>query len=1217
MHQINQIDTTPEHHLYLIPVKINADIAYALLDSGADSSWVNSRFVTSEDNLILLEKPITPQGFSTKPGVSGISTHTVTLGIRIMDKQTDVFSLDTFYVLDSLRFDLLLGLDWLKRHGVTVNFNQQKVESTTFGNIPVIGTSKRKATETNLTHVNTMIEAFEASQQGKEDWAQSPDFEEIDEDQAVTAKELASVPQQFQKYKDVFSKKRADQLPPFRPNLDIEIHLEEGGVQQLARPRAYKLSSTEREVLWEYLQDMLQKGFITPSKSPIAFPAFFVPKANTTELRLVIDYKSLNAITRKDRYTLPLISDILDTISKGKIFTKIDLRGAYNLLRVAKGHEWKTAFCTPLGTYEYKVMPFGLSNAPSAFQRWINTIFGDLNYKFTMVYLDDIIVYSQDRNSHIQHVHEVLCRLRTNRLYASPKKCDWLTTNLSYLGHIVTPETVQMQEDKLDAIAKWECPKTKNGIERFLGFANYYREFIRNFSHLTKPLTNLLRKDVLLKLNISNTHQPFDFPNDAKQAFVDIKRAFLQSPVLAHWSNDLPTLLETDASNFAIGAILSQYHGKDLKMVACLSRSFSPAESNYDIHDKELLSIIESFRHWRHFLVGCPQLKVLTDHQNLKYFMTTKQLSPRQLRWAQFLAQFRFDIEFRQGLLNGRCDALSRREELASTAFTDLGKAPQNVTTSNGRRSKARPQRLVFGSLIPNTNSERGRGVTPTINATTRYTRFEIDEDQITTDIKRANRDLTTTDRKELLELPNMSKTNSDKGITLWYRDVLFVPDVSELRARALKSCHDRQIIGHPGTRKMQAILNRYYAWPNDSKDVKDYVAACPECLRTKPVRQLKYGPLRPLEPPTKPWQSVTMDRITQLPESNGYTSIIVFVDRYTKMAKALPVKTNFNAEDLADLFISEITYAYGTPKEVISDRGPEFASQLWKVICEKLNIRRKLSTAYHPETDGQTERVNQTLEAYLRIYVNYHQDDWADLLPLAEFCYNSRVHSTTGFTPFEGLYGYNPEVGTTHITELSQIRSSLSTVDMRKRIEQHMDDAIEASRVQFDRKRRDLPNWKKGDSVMLSTRNLKVLRPTKKLGDLYIGPFVIQEKVSSHAFQLQLPASMRIHDVFHVSQLREVREDRFANQREAPPPPIQVEGETQYEVEAIIGDRRKNGEVQYRVLWKGYAGDESMTWEPEANINAPILLAQYLQVKAQNQDKRESRSVKSRTSKK
>ena len=346
-----------------------------------------------------------------------------------------------------------------------------------------------------------------------------------------------------------------------------------------------------------------------------------------------MDYRGLNRITIKNRNPIPLISDMLRTLAKGKIFTTLDLNGAYNLLRMKAGDEFKTAFLTKYGLYEFLVMPFGLANAPAQFQSMMNELFKDHIGTTVLVYLDDIVIYSDNVDDHWKHVRDVLQILRENKLYCKRSKCHFNQTSLSYLGYIMSSSGVSMDPRKTKAIAEWPTPKSVHDIQVFLGFCNFYRRFIRNYSVLTQPLTQLLKKDVT-----------FSWSDTLSNALNSIKSAFQSPEMLLHPDETKPFVVETDASDYGVGGILSQYdENNEMHPVAFYSRSLNPAERNYEIYDKELLAIFACFKEWRHFLQGgMHQVTVLTDHKNLQYFMTTKQLTRRQARWSLFFSEFDF-----------------------------------------------------------------------------------------------------------------------------------------------------------------------------------------------------------------------------------------------------------------------------------------------------------------------------------------------------------------------------------------------------------------------------------------------------------------------------------------------------------------------------------------------------------------------------------------------
>jgi hypothetical protein len=432
----------------------------------------------------------------------------------------------------------------------------------------------------------------------------------------------------------------------------------------------YSLSETEMKALREFLDENLNNGFVRTSNSSHGAPILFVKKKDGS-LRLCVDFRGLNKISKKDRYPLPLISDLLDSPGKARIYTKIDLRHAYHLVCIREGDEWKTTFRTKYGSFEWLVMPFGLSNAPGAFQRFMNDIFADMLDVCVVVYLDDILIYSADKTTHHKQVKEVLRRLRKHGLYAKPEKCEFDRETVEYLGYILSPQGLTMAADKVQTIQDWPEPRKVKDIQSFLGFANFYRRFIYNFSDIVVPLTCLTRKNI-----------PFLFGDKQRAAFNLLKEAFSSAPILTHWVPDCPIIVETDASDYALAAILSiQLESGEIHPVAFHSRSFNPTELNYNVHNKELFAIFEAFRIWRHYLDGSAlPVDVVTDHKNLEYFATSKVLNRRQARWSEYLCQFNLIIRFRPGKLGTKPDALTRRWDVyAKEGGNDYAKVnPQN-----------------------------------------------------------------------------------------------------------------------------------------------------------------------------------------------------------------------------------------------------------------------------------------------------------------------------------------------------------------------------------------------------------------------------------------------------------------------------------------------------------------------------------------------------------
>lgn len=467
-----------------------------------------------------------------------------------------------------------------------------------------------------------------------------------------------SIPKQYQRFCDtVFSDESASELPPHRENVDCEITLHDGA--KYWQEKLFDMPLEQQKVLKQYLDTQLQRGFIRPSKSPVASPVFFVTdKASqsrgTDQLRLVIDYRTLNSRIVLDEYPLPLTREIIDRLGKAKVFTKFDVRAGFNNIRVAPGHEWKLAFKTMFGLYEYTVMPMGLATAPSIFQRFMNMVLAPYLGLFCFAYLDDIIVFSNNESEHEEHVTKVLEAMEAHKLHLKPIKCVWNTTKVDFLGFTaVATKGVKMADDKIQAIREWERPKTVRDLRAFNGLANFYGKFVPHYSDLMKPLYNLTKKGA-----------EFNWTPDCQRAFNIVKSAMKNDLFLSGFDWDKPCTLETDASNVAYAGIISQPDDNgDLRPVLMYSHTFTPEQMNWPAHDKELYAIVFGFHQYRHFLQTRKEpVQVFSDHRALAHFMTTTDLTKkdRHRRWAEELSQYNFQIQYRPGMENTAADCLSR-----------------------------------------------------------------------------------------------------------------------------------------------------------------------------------------------------------------------------------------------------------------------------------------------------------------------------------------------------------------------------------------------------------------------------------------------------------------------------------------------------------------------------------------------------------------------------
>jgi hypothetical protein len=952
----------------------------------------------------------------------------------------------------------------------------------------------------------------------------------------------------------VFSRKEANKLPEHRP-YDHQIRTE-GGKQHGFGP-LYGMSLNELKVLRKYLNENLDKGFIRASTSPVSSPVIFVKKPGGG-LRFCVDYRKLNEITIKNRYPIPLIQETLNRLSKAKYYTKLDIISAFNRLRIAKGDEWLTAFRTRYGLFEYLVTPFGLANAPSSFQHYVNDVLRPYLDIFCTAYIDDILIYSEDLDEHKRHVDLILGALQDAGLQLDIDKCEFHKTEVTYLGLIITTNGVKMDPKKVEAIVNWEAPKQVRDIRAFIGFANFYRRFIDNFSGLVAPLIRLTRKDV-----------NFRFDNECQHSFDTLKTAFTTAPILQHFDPELQCIVEADSSDYATGGVLSQYDAQGvLRPVAYFSKRLAPAECNYEIYDKELLAIIRCFEQWRPELEGAAfPIKVLSDHKNLQYFCTTKQLTHRQARWSEYLTRFRFQIAYRPGKDGQKPDALTRRSQ----------DEPAQVDARLMReRTLLSPE--LFVNLM-----ETNRSIEQIISD-------EYPEDSFIQEAMTLIREGT---RKSRLITLSECEIRDDR---LYYQTRLVVPDHDELKIKLLRYVHDSPVGGHNGRTKTLELLTRQYYWPRMYDTVRKYVASCHTCHRSKTSREAYNGLLKPLPVPERRWKHISVDFIVELPSSEENTNMMVVVDRLTKQVHIIPC-SKITALAVARLFLTHVWKLHGLPDTIVSDRGTQFVSAFWDELTKRLNIQSRLSTAFHPESDGQTERFNSMIEQYLRAFVSYLQDDWAAWAPMAEFTMNNTASETTKVTPFLANSGQHPRMGfetPTGIVRPAYQRSQVAEVD---RFVTRMEEvttllhdemawaqAIYAEKA--NRSRIPAPAYQVDDMVWLDIRNMKTRRLSKKLDWKNSGPYRVIEIVSPYAYKLELPNEMKIHPVFHTSLLRPALpiDHALPGQIIPPPPPVEVVGEKEYFVERIQDSRlnRRKRQVEYLVKWVGY---DEPSWEPASDL--------------------------------
>jgi transposase InsO family protein len=1119
-----------EHIILPIFVKLfdSSVVVSALLDCGATASFISSSF--AEKYSIPTQSLSQPTTVRTLGG-SVLSSIPSDRFLHLnFDYGAHSFS-EPLLVANTAPYDIVLGLAWLKKHKPRVFWD---TDILTFPNTPS-SLSKSLSPITQVS-TDTTDPPF-----GNQETLYVVHLQSPAEDRPPS-----EIPSEYTDLAEVFSKQGASRLPPHRGPLDHSIVLESGKSPPYGP--IYALSETELSTLKSYLDEMTANGFIQHSTSPAGAPLLFAKKSDGS-LRPVIDYRGLNNITIKNRYPLPLITELLDRLRGAKIFTKIDLRSAYNLIRIALGDEWKTAFRTRYGHFEYKVMPFGLTNAPATFQGFIHHVLGQYLDQFCIAFLDDILIYSENVEEHTVHVRTILDTLLQNGLYANLDKCKFHKTSINFLGYIISPDGIAMEPSRVEAVSSWPEPTTTHALQVFLGFANYYRRFVNGYARIVSPMTNLLRKE----------SQPFHWTADARTAFNHLKNAFTTAPILRHFDPNIPIRIHTDASGFALSAILSQIIDSRPHPIAFWSRKCTPPECNYGTPDRELLAVVMCVQHWRHYLEGSRHpFTIFTDHKNHESFMTTKILSRRQARWAEFLSGFDFRITFVPGPQNP-ADALSRRPDY------------ENISTP-ASETFFHPEHFLAATLPP-----------------------------ISSQIVNSLSHDSFAQEKILAAATDPSGLWHYKDGLLLYKNRIYVPPNNDLRLHVTLESHDQPLAGHFGMSRTIDLVSRTYYWPGMNNYIRHYVITCDICNRSKSPRHKQHGELAPLPVPPRPWLGITVDFITDLPQSGpeAYDALAIFTCRLTKMVHIIPCHKSTTTEQFAQIFLDNIVRLHGIPETIVSDRGSIFTSKFWSSLTKLLGIRRKLSTAYHPQTDGQTERFNQVIEQYLRIYCNYQQDNWVTLLTLAEFSYNNSKHASTGVSPFFANYGFNPLV----LESFSVLDSSVGNpaaeqyVNELQNLHQTLVEAVttaQNTQAKYYDAKHTLRTFQPGDKVWLLATNVHTQRPSKKLDHKRLGPYVILKSVGLQAYTLDLPSSMHIHPTFHVSLLEPYHKSTIPNRRVPPPPPVLIDDHQEYEVEGVLDSRFYHRRLQYLVSWKGL-GPADNTWEPAAHLrNAPDAVTDF-----------------------
>ena len=905
----------------------------------------------------------------------------------------------------------------------------------------------------------------------------------------VPAQYLDQIQQLISKFPDVFAE-RVSQLG----STSLVQHYIDTGDSPPKASRAYQANPQKNKEINDIVQELLDCGHVSPSMSPWASPVLLVPK-KCGGLRFCIDYRKLNAVTKKDAFPLPRISSILDRMNGKKFFSSLDLFSGFWQIKLDPRTKEKTAFILndPPALYEWDVLSMGLANSPATFQRLMLQVLKPVLGKSAYCYLDDILVFSDTLEDHLQHITEVFELLRKAGLKLKLKKCEFLKNSVAYLGHIITPEGLLPDPAKIEKIANFPTPKSIQEVQCFLGISNYYRSFIKDYGKIALPLTTKLKKE-----NAKN----FFWTKEDQEAFEHLRTCLVSSPILSFPDFEKPFMIFCDASNTGLGVVLSQeQNGKEV-VISYASRTLKGPEVRFSTTEKEALAVIYALKHYRHYLQFQKEpIKIMSDHKPLVWLAAQKDDTSRLGRWAMLLAATNYQIVYKPGKKHGNADALSRlpvRQDKKSNPELTSKSCEEHQDTLDAKQSSLESLAEIPVNIV----TEDGNNIENMVKCQ--------ENDDLCQQIRRYMRDgelnventikpATWVKQIELFQEKNGLLYRETQAPQRNHKYLQLVAPYS-IRKRILHIFHNSVTGGHFAYQRTYLKISAKFYWPNMREEIHEYCKACIDCTANRAPGPKAF--LKPLELATRPNQVIGVDFLGPIkpmsPQGNKF--IMVMTDKFSKFVRiaALP---DLKAETAAKALMEEHVFNEGPPVAIVSDKGVQFTSALFRELCQLLGIKQNMSTSYHPETDGATERMNRTMVGVLRKMLREkNHENWEKLLGCFKMAYNDSVHSSTLQTPYYLEHGrdMNSIVNTALQleTDPNDIPNDyISELTERLRYAYHKTrEAIKKARTRqktdYDKRATEM-KFQVGDKVLLDIRVIKD-GECKKLTSKYTGPFRI-----------------------------------------------------------------------------------------------------------------------------
>ena len=1040
----------------------------------------------------------------------------------------------------------------------------------------------------------------------------------------------------FHKYVKIFSLTETNKLSSRKEwNHRIDLKFETTSFAK----KTYDLSRDQVKIIKKYVDDMLDKNFIKSSSFEYA-TSILIMKKLEDDLKVCVDYRVLNVLTIKNRNALSLIRKTLIRLCSTKMYSKFDIITAFNEVRIKKEDEKKTAFLIRYELFEYVIMSFELCNVSEIFQAFINVTLREYFDDFCSKYVDDVIVYSDIKDDHVNHVFKILIKLKKAKLYLNIDKFEFFVTSIKYLELIITTDEVKMNLKKMNVIINWKFSKCVKNVQIFLDFANFYRKFILEYFRIITSLNRLTKSE---KKNFAFSWNSDD---SEKVAFRNLKLTFTIASILQHFNSDNETWIEIDVFDFVVATVLNQIESNDkLHSVVYMFKKMSSTKCNYEIYDKELLIIIRIFEEWRSKCAEISMknlIKILTNHKNLKHFMTSKQLNRRQTRWAKFLIEFNFKIAYRSKIQDIKSNNLTRRSQnLFEKQHDERQQFNHRILLKSHYFEKKIRNAISLASLLMNESqkkitilatmlyelsekklfaNEKSNEESSAKNVLEEKSRTEKSEKESAIDSFMSQFDIVKLIRTAysddiILQRIIKSKRNELRRISIniikievrlklndceikddlfWMKDKLYVFQNDDVFVVILKQIHESSSEEHANRVIIYDKVFTHYFWSRMTDTVARYVKNCHQCRKIKAYREDKQKLLKSLFISNRYFQNISIDFITLLSickrHDKNYEHIMIIVDKLFKKKKYISLDS-LKVSVVVQTFIKWMWREKNYSSFIISNRNIQFVFYFWQRLCERIDIHFKLFIVWHSKTNDQIENVNANLKQYLRVYVNFNQNDWYDHLSITKFESNSSKNASNELKSFLVIKDYISRSNLKSFTSITdefvqrrKMKNANRFIVKQEKLREYLRNELKWSQVKQKKyanvHRASASKFRVNDMIMLNARYLKIMRLNKSLDYKNLESFRVVRMINNCAYELELSQIMKeCFSVFHSWLLHLDDENFMFEQKNEQSASVATDNnEDLWEMNEILNfkiDKRMNNSatrikscLRYRVKW-------------------------------------------------